>query len=314
MNSSHPTRHSWLIKISLVILFLSAFSALLLWLFTGMLATMASEVPPPARPAIRSEFLPFPSEQHHIPSLDGTRIAFRYFPTSSDPRLPVLFIVHGFGASKEHMLTYMLFAQKNGYPSVGIDLRGHGDSDPALCSFGYREKQDVLAVAQWLNQKGHPRYVLWGTSMGAVTSALTAETQPQGLQGLILDAPFDTLRNTLVHHAKVFFNLPEFPFFPLTFWQIERTVGYDTRQINVPRALQSIHQPLLILAAENDERMPLPMVRGLYDLAHSPKTLHIIPGADHEYRAFDPEFQEAVLTFLRRLPDLDPSPATHNNP
>jgi len=282
-------------------LILGILAAVVLWFLSNIFATMASQVPPASRPSLSQEFLPFPATKEVTPSFDGLPISFWYAPQSDDPKKPTLVIIHGFGASKEHMLTYMLFAQKHGYSLAALDLRGHGDSGTSLCSFGYREKQDVLAVMTWLEGKGKSRFVLWGTSMGAVTSVLTAQTQPPHLAGIILDAPFDTLRNTLTHHAKVFFNLSHFPLMPIICWRIQQLVGYDVDEIDVSRALQATKVPVLFMAAENDVRMPVPLVRGLYEAAHEPKTFYIIPSCGHEYRNFDPGFQTTVLTFLKSI-------------
>lgn len=274
---------------------------LVIWLLTNILVSMATEVPPAARPAVSGQFLQYPGTKEYLHSFDGKKISFWFFPETNDPAKPTLIIVHGFGTSKDHMLTYMLFAQQNGYSVAALDLRGHGDSDPSLCSFGFSEKQDVLALMKTLEERGKSRFVLWGTSMGAVTSVLTAETRPEGLSGLILDAPFDTLRNTLAHHASLFFNLPEFPLLPVTYWRVEQRAGYDTNSINVPRALKTVHVPLLVLAAEKDTRMTLPLVRSIYEGANEPKFFYVIPGASHEYRAFEPEFQSRVLDFLKNI-------------
>jgi pimeloyl-ACP methyl ester carboxylesterase len=262
---------------------------------------MATEVPPAARPGLSRQFLQYPASKESVASFDGKKISYWFFPGNNDPAKPTLIILHGFGASKDHMFTYMLFAQQNGYSVAALDFRGHGDSDSSLCSFGFNEKQDVLAVMKELRAKGKSRFVLWGTSMGAVTAALTAETKPEGLAGMILDAPFDTLRHTLAHHADLFFNLPEFPLLNITYWRVEHRVGYETKAIDVPRALKSVHVPLLVMAAEKDVRMPVPLVRGIYEAANEPKSFYIIPKVPHEYRPFEPEFQATVLDFLKTV-------------
>jgi pimeloyl-ACP methyl ester carboxylesterase len=289
----------WKKRLALYGLAATLVTTVVLWLLTNILVFMATEIPPSARPALSSQFLQYPATKESVQSFDGKKISFWFFPQTNDPAKPTLIIIHGFGASKDHMLTYLLFAQQNGYSVAALDLRGHGDSDPGLCSFGYNEKQDVLALMNDLKRRGKSRFVLWGTSMGAVTSALAAETRPEGLAGLILDAPFDTLRNTLAHHARLFFNLPEFPLLPITYWRMEGRVGYDTKAIDVPRALKPVHVPILFLAAEKDTRMTLSMVQGIYDGANEPKSIYIMPGATHEYRDFEPEFQARILDFLK---------------
>lgn len=264
-------------------------------------ANMATQVSHGPNHILADAFLPHPATKEFTKSFDGKKISFWYLPQNDSALKPTIIVIHGLGASKEHMASNMFLAQNNGYPVVAIDLRGHGDSDNSRCSFGYYEKHDVIAVMNWLREKGKTRFVLWGVSMGAVTTAITAETQPQGLAGIIMDAPFDTLRNTLTHHAKVFFKLPHYPLLPLIYWRIEQIAKFDTKAIDVPRALKAVHVPVLIIVGAEDVRMPLPMVRSIYEQANEPKTFYAIPGEGHDSRAFDSKFQSTITTFLKTL-------------
>ena len=59
--------------------------------------------------------------------------------------------------------------------------------------------------------------------------------------------------------------------------------------------------PALVLAGEEDVRMPPEMVRTIYDRAAGPKEFWVIPGEGHENRGFGQAFREKILDFLARL-------------
>lgn len=275
---------------------------LALWFITGLLAGLACQVPPAARPAFQPNLLDLPAEKVSFPSLDGLDLAGWWLDAPS-PCTPTVVILHGFGASKEHMLNYLLFARKTGCAALAIDFRGHGESAPSLTSLGHHEQNDAAAAVAWARQRRPGSgVVLWGTSMGAVTAVHTAARHPEGISAVIADAPFDTLRNTMVLHARRFFGVPEFPLLWLTFPRIEARAGYRIRDVDTRAALEKIRIPVLFIAADEDVRMPAEMVRGLHDQYQGPKSWHVIPGANHEFRPFDAPFQEVVAGFLLRPP------------
>lgn len=280
---------------------LGALGGLLLFGFSNFLADFASQVPPVARPSFSPSVLGIATETVETTTADGLKVKAWWIPLTGSHRPPVI-VVHGLGASKEHMMNYILLARQAGHPVLAIDLRGHGESDPSLTTLGYREPRDIHAWLDFLEGRGFNRAILWGTSLGAVTS-LRAAAEDGRVAGVIADAPFDTLRNTLAIHGKYLFGLPPFPFAPATAWQLGRKLHFDVDDVDSVAAVRRIRVPVFILAAEKDRRMPLPTVRRIYDAAGDPKKWWVIPGADHETRTFLPDFQAQVTEFLKTIPD-----------
>ena len=162
----------------------------MLWLAAGFLATLATMIPPSARPAMHPTRLGLVCQNVELTSDDGKKISAWWLPQGREGKPPVL-VLHGLGASKAHMMDYILFAQKEGYPVMAIDFRGHGESEASLTSIGFHESRDVEAGIQYIRGKGSGDPVLWGTSMGAVSAILAAE-RDGSVAGIIADAPFDT--------------------------------------------------------------------------------------------------------------------------
>ena len=271
----------------------------LVLLAASFLADLATKIPPTARPSLNPARMGLVCEEVEIRTEDGFRLTAWWMPNGKPERAPVV-ILHGLGASKAHMIDYILFAQEQGNPTLAIDFRGHGGSDPSLTSIGYFESRDAEAAMRFVRDQGAGDPVLWGTSMGAV-SALLAAARDGSAAGIIADAPFDTYRNTVLHHARLFYGLSEFPLITLAMPMIESRVGFRVDKVDCLRAAEQIQAPMLLLAGEEDVRMPPAMVRTIYERAAGPKEFWIIPGEGHENRNFGQEFRDNIAGFLGRI-------------
>ena len=271
----------------------------LAFLAASFLADLATKIPPTARPALHPARLGLVCEDVELRAKDGKKIAGWWMPKGTKGNPPVV-VLHGLGAGKAHMIDYILLAQGAGYPVLAIDFRGHGKSEASLTSIGYYESWDVEAAMDFVRKRGAGDPVLWGTSMGAV-AALLAAAEDGSVAGVIADAPFDTYRNTIRHHAKLMFGMSEFPLLTMAMPMIEERARFDVDEVDSLRAVGRIHAPILFLAAEEDRRMDPAMVRTIYDAAAGPKEFWIIPGEGHESRSFGKEYQEKIQTFLAKL-------------
>ena len=87
---------------------------------------------------------------------------------------------------------------------LGIDFRGHGDSDAGPSTFGMLEVEDVAGALAWLGERGITRVALIGTSMGGM-AAIAVGRRPRRRQLAAADmdpsathAPVDAPRPAIV--------------------------------------------------------------------------------------------------------------------
>jgi pimeloyl-ACP methyl ester carboxylesterase len=271
----------------------------LVLLAASFLADLATKIPPTARPSLNPSRMGLVCEEVELRSEDGFRLTAWWMPNGKPGRAPVV-VLHGLGASKAHMIDYILLAQEQGNPTLAIDFRGHGGSDPSLTSIGFYESRDAAAAMEFVRTRGAGDPVLWGTSMGAV-SGLLAAARDGSAAGVIADAPFDTYRNTVLHHAKLMYGLSEFPLITLAMPMIESRARFRVDEVDCLRAAEQIRAPVLVLAGEEDVRMPPEMVKTIYDRAAGQKEFWIIPGEGHENRGFGKEFREKIGQFLAKI-------------
>ncbi|HEX5590016.1 MAG TPA: alpha/beta hydrolase [Candidatus Limnocylindrales bacterium] len=86
-----------------------------------------------------------------------------------DPREAIV-LLHGWSGSVAPDLVEYGPSLRRTAGVLGLDLRGHGASDPSATTFGLREVDDVGGALAWLGERGIRRVALVGTSMGGVVA------------------------------------------------------------------------------------------------------------------------------------------------
>lgn len=219
-------------------------------------------------------------EELHLSS-EGLRLRAWLVATSGER--PAVVVVHGLGDSLESYLEHARPLRDRGHSVLLVDLRGHGGSEGSYTTLGGRERADVRAAMDELRRRGLAAHgiVLMGHSMGSV-AVLLAAAEATDVRGVIVEAPYDTYRNSVAHHAKLLYGLPSWvPIIPLAIAAAEWRAGFDADDVNAVAAARQIHAPLFAIVDGLDPRMPEAVVRRIYDAHPGPKRLWVAPGVDH---------------------------------
>ena len=179
-------------------------------------------------------------------------------------------IVHGLGDSLESYLEHARPLRERGHSVLLVDLRGHGGSEGSYTTLGGRERADVAAAMDELRRRGLATHgiVLMGHSMGSV-AVLLAAAEGKDVRGVIVEAPYDTYRNTIAHHASLLYHLPAWvPTIPSAIAAAEWRAGFDADDVDAVAAARRIQAPLFAIVDGLDPRMPEAVVRRIYD-AHA---------------------------------------------
>jgi uncharacterized protein len=216
---------------------------------------------------------------------DGLGLSGWFFPASGpSPRVTVL-VFNGNAGNRAHRGPLAAALQRQGLQVLLVDYRGFGGNPGAPSENGLtldgRAAQAYLARRPDVDPS---RLVYLGESLGtAVAVALAVEYPPAAL---VLRSPFTSMRDLGQRH---------YPFLPVGLLLRDRFAAIDQ--------IQRIRVPLLVIAGGRDRIVPIENSRRLYDAAAEPKTLLVLPGADHndyELLAGD-EMIQAIVRFLRPL-------------
>lgn len=231
---------------------------------------------------------------------DGLKL--RAWVAKGDPARPAAIVVHGLGDNLESYLEHARLFKDRGASVLLLDVRGHGASEGDRTTLGGLESHDVRAAMELLRRQGLASngLILMGHSMGSVAVLLAAADQ-KDLRGVSVEAPYDTYRETIAHHARLLYGLPRWvPIIPLAIRAAEWLAGFDADQIDAVAAARRIHAPLLAIVDGDDPCMPEPVVRRVLDAHPGPKQLWIAKGVDHVGAVFNPDYKKTLGAFLEQ--------------
>uniref|UniRef100_A0A158R699 Hydrolase_4 domain-containing protein n=1 Tax=Syphacia muris TaxID=451379 RepID=A0A158R699_9BILA len=214
----------------------------------------------------------------------------------SIPGYSVVIYLHGNAMDRTtvHRIQLYNILSELDFHVIAVDYRGYGDSGGIPTETGLVEDtKTAFMYAQKFIQNGS--LFLWGHSMGtgvATTSAVVLEDLKYRLSGVVLEAPFNNLRDVAYNHpfAKPFRWIPQFDNIfvkPMQSFGLKMSSDFWIKRINCP---------ILILHAADDDIIPVKLGRLLRDAAVS-------SGRDVKYVEFDSvrHFQHKHIHLAKEL-------------
>jgi alpha-beta hydrolase superfamily lysophospholipase len=122
---------------------------------------------------------------------DGTPLRGWWVPATGEARGAAV-PVHGLNRSRIEMVRKLPFLNARGFSALVLDLRHHGESGGSMRSLGYFERLDVRAAVAEAKKKVAGPVVVWGVSLGAVSSLLAAAEDP-AIAGVVSDSSYLSL-------------------------------------------------------------------------------------------------------------------------
>jgi pimeloyl-ACP methyl ester carboxylesterase len=260
-------------------------------------------------------------------SRDGLRLAGRWLPCSGgagdwapDPHEAIL-LLHGCsGSIVPDLVEYGPFLRRTA-GVLGLDFRGHGESDDGPTTFGLLEVEDIAGTLDWLGERGISRVALVGTSMGGISAIAAVAVLGDGsLTSADADptVPRDPLpapRPAIV--AVVAESVPPELVGPIAarlvgmgrrfiaarlFDAAAAALGADPRATEPARVIGLLEPvPVLLIHGDADTTVSVQDGRRLASLA-GPSAKHwIIPGAGHSagHVTAPDAYEQRVIAFLR---------------
>jgi fermentation-respiration switch protein FrsA (DUF1100 family) len=216
---------------------------------------------------------------------DGFTLSGWFFAASGrSPRVTVL-VFNGNAGNRAYRGALAAALRRHGLQVLLIDYRGYGGNPGAPSEKGLAA--DARAARAYLAGRSDvdlSRLVYFGESLGtAVAVDLAAEHPPAAL---VLRSPFTSLADIGQHH---------YPFLPVRLLLRDRFSAIDR--------IRRIRVPLLVIAGGRDRIVPIDHSRRLYEAAMDPKTLLVLPDADHNDDALlaGDEMITAIVRFVQPL-------------
>ncbi len=228
---------------------------------------------------------------------DGVLLRGWYFPGANGA---TVILAEGTGA-RGGLLPEGAVLARHGYGLLSFDWRGCGESDSAMHTLGYHETWDMLAAVDFLLQQTDTERVgALGFSLGGAV-LIRAAAQHPGIGAVVAMGNYHDLEAE-IHGAG-----DEHPILSPVFetqiaWLFQRRTGVDFSSELEPIELVAriSPRPLLLIYGAEEEALPPPSGRLLFETAGHPKELWVVPGLGHGgYAAAAPEgFERRLVSFF----------------
>lgn len=211
-----------------------------------------------------------------------------FLPSSYSPWGTVLYL-HGKGGNISTNIRQAHYFQKLSFSVLLFDYRGYGRSEGDFPS----EKQvyrDAETAWNYLREQRNippDRIFIYGHSLGGAIAIELATRHPEAA-GLIVQNSFTSLvdmSNRLAH----------FRLFPINFLLKHR---FDSIE-----KVANLQVPVLYIHGAEDDYVPPQMSQTLYERSPQPKSLFLVPGANHNNGNLfydNPHYSKNILQFVRQ--------------
>jgi pimeloyl-ACP methyl ester carboxylesterase len=209
-------------------------------------------------------------------------------------------LLHGYRSNRLEMMPRALMFMKYGFGALVYDARACGESEGNHISFGYYEKNDLLAATDFLKKTGIKHIGLDGFSQGGATIVLAGDSFPQEVKFAIIESTYPSLRSAIDTRFRKYLYIPGCAGGLIMIPIAESIINADIDDIAPVNVIGKLKVPLLIMAGGNDSRLKTSDAYMLLEAAGSNSDWHIIRGAEHEdlYLFNKNEYEAEVIEFV----------------
>jgi pimeloyl-ACP methyl ester carboxylesterase len=263
-----------------------------------LLASLASFVlavrPPRIAVPLRPDDYRLPVEHVTIRADDGARLAAWFLPL---PGAPAVVLLHGYPADKADLLP-IASALTPEFATLLVDQRYFGDSEGRATTLGFREREDLKRMLDFLDSRGATPVGVFGFSLGGAVALLTAAEDPR-IRAIVAYAPFADLR-TLGRELYGWMWLVRYPFVEAMLLWSRLLLGADITRPSPVEAAARLTVPVLLVHSRQDEQIPFGHAERLQAaLAANPKAeFEFMDRGRHGELA--PGFESRLARFFRR--------------
>lgn len=280
------------------------------WMFSDLL--VGGRFPSSPAAAFAEVGLPEPEEVSF--ESDGHRLRGWAFANPSPAGCGVI-LQHGFTGDRAEVLGAAPLFWERGCHILAYDLRSHGESSPAILTYGALDRHDqsrAIDVFAALAGLAPDRIGLMGWSYGAATAIQTASIRDD-IAFVIADASYSSLEDIAAHQASERFGAWAAPFVPGALLVSGLRGGFDPAAASPARAIADVAVPVLLIHSTTDEFTPSSHSEVVYANADPSRTRLALTewGAPHalSYPTDPDAYERIVADFLAEFaPDFGEAP------
>ena len=243
----------------------------------------------------------YPYREVSVTSHDGLVLRGKYF--EQEKGAPIELLLHGYRGNAERDLSGGVFRCFGiDHNVLTVDLRGCGESEGHVTTFGAKESLDCLVWIDFILREIDPdaRIILSGVSMGAATVMTVAGMDlPKNVVGILADCGYTSTR-AIIGKVMRDMKLPARLLYPFVRAGAILFGGFDPDARSPIASMAKCRLPVIFFHGDADDFVPHSMSVENYNACISErKELVTIKGAGHGV-AF-PDDQKGYMDAARRF-------------
>lgn len=189
------------------------------------------------------------AEEVTLAAEDGLKLSAWLIPRSG---AAAIILLHGYPAEKADMLP-IAAALHPYFTTLLVDLRYFGKSEGRYTTLGFRERQDVKRVIDFLAARGWTRIAIFGFSLGGAVGIMTAAEDPR-IRAVAAYAAFSDLK-TLGYEVYRWLWMLKYPLVELMIFWARLLLGGDLTRPSPVTAAGTLAVPVLLIHSRADEQI-----------------------------------------------------------
>jgi len=237
-------------------------------------------------------------EELIITSEEGYPIHGFFFPNGDNKKMVV--IAHGYTCSLFCSVKYMTIFKDLGFSVLVYDQRYHGLSGGKSSTFGYKEKDDLKSIVDYLyNRFGEVTLGTHGESLGGATVLMHA-AKDKRVDFVVSDCAFSDMTEELACRLKDDKNLPKFPIIYIAAFINKLQVGNYYWEVSPKKSAKEIKAPTLIIHGKEDKYTPFKQGEDIFNALNCPKRFLSVENATHamSYSEAPELYAKSIKQFL----------------
>ncbi|MEM6963937.1 MAG: alpha/beta fold hydrolase [Bacteroidota bacterium] len=244
------------------------------------------------------------SEKLNVTTNDGFTLDGYWIKSKGDSLRGIVIFVHGIGGCKEHFLSLSKELSELGIESTLFDGRAHGKSGGEFCTYGFREKNDIVKIVDKIKAK-HPdlRIGIWGNSLGGAIAIQALEVEKRIDFGII-ESTFTELDKIVFDYKKRILKGVGIKW--LSDYGLKRAgqiADFDPKKIKPIQSVKNIKQPMLIAHGDADKNISVEYGKQLFEnLRSTDKEFILVAGGGHFdlYDKGGEAYKAKLMRFIKR--------------
>ncbi|MCD6475272.1 MAG: alpha/beta hydrolase [Anaerolineaceae bacterium] len=239
-------------------------------------------------------------EEIWVDSPYGYSLHGYWLPVPDSKKTVVL--VHGITMNLFASIKYVMPFKKRGFNVLMYDHRNHGKSGGNNTTFGYKEKHDLKAMIDWVENRVGSDSVIGthGESMGAGTIMQHAAIDDR-VKFVVEDCGYADLTALFRYRFQADFHLRGWLLLPVASVFGKLIAGFFYSEVKPVRAIEDLDTPMFFIHGIDDTYIPSSHAEELFNAKKNGlKKLWLAPGAKHaESETKNPElYDQKIGEFL----------------